>query len=187
VAPGATVRLPYPWRPPARYRRAGEHVPVPAALLAGEVDGLVTDLPTTVRRVVVTVEAVAPGADLDDVDVDVDGVRVSGRYVTPEAGPRQRIVLSVEAEKSARAISVLVRTGERWQLSGVVGDGDDSIEPDDRAARERLASVFAAPSAPDLSTRTAGLTRRTAADPAPTTLVGFEPGPAQAGPVTREG
>ncbi|WP_229402300.1 DUF6603 domain-containing protein [Micromonospora okii] len=177
VAAGATVRLPHPWRPPARYRRAGEHVPVPAALLAAEVDGLVTDLPTGVRRIVVTVEATARDADCDEVLVDVDGVRVSGRYHTPEPGPRQRIVLGVEADESARAISVTVRTGDRWRLAGVVGDSDDSIDPDDAAARASLAGGVAP----------VGAERRAVAASAPTALVGFELDPAQAAPVTTEG
>ncbi|SCF18220.1 hypothetical protein GA0074695_4085 [Micromonospora viridifaciens] len=142
VAPGATILLPGPWRPPARYRRAGAHVPVPAALLAAAVDGLVTTLPATTRSVVVALEPAAADADLADVRVELEGVRVSSRE---DAAP-DRILLTVDPEPGARTISVQVVAGDGWRVCGVIGSRDDVVDPYDPAARAELTRV-AAPTA----------------------------------------
>ncbi|MFG2054384.1 DUF6603 domain-containing protein [Micromonospora sp. NPDC048930] len=170
VAPGATVLLPRPWSPPARYRRAGEHVPVPAALLTAAVDGLVTELPAGTRTVVVSLEPVTAGARLDDVRVELDGVRVDSREDVAEDGAGHRIVLTVEAEKTARAVSVQVVAGEGWQVSGVIGTPDDVADPYDPAARLELARVAAPTAAPRAAHAAARPARRAAvaeAEPEP--------------------
>ncbi|MEH0934454.1 DUF6603 domain-containing protein [Micromonospora psammae] len=167
LAPGATILLPGPWRPPARYRRAGAHVPVPAALLTAAVDGLVTTLPVTTRSVVVALEPATAGADLADVRIESEGVRVSSRE---DAAP-DRILLTVDPEPGARTVSVQVFAGNGWRVCAVIGTRDDAVDPYDPAARVALARVAtpaAVPAGDSAAVRTAA--RRAAvveAEPAP--------------------
>ncbi|MEH0972625.1 DUF6603 domain-containing protein [Micromonospora sp. CPCC 205546] len=173
VAPGATVLLPHPWHPPARYRQAGEHVPVPAALLSAGVDGLVTNLPATTRTVVVSLDPVSATASLADVRIELDGVRVSSREDAPDVDQPHRILLTVDAERDAEAISVQVVAGDGWRVAGVIGTPDHAVDTDCTAARRELARVTrpaAVPDRPAAAARsaagTAGAEAATATEPA---------------------
>ncbi|MFI7644874.1 DUF6603 domain-containing protein [Micromonospora sp. NPDC049460] len=169
VAPGATVLLPHPWHPPARYRQAGEHVPVPAALLSAAVDGLVTNLPATTRAVVVSLEPVSATASLADVRVELDGVRVSSREDAPDDDQPHRILLTVDAERGAEAISVQVVAGDGWRVAGVIGTPDHAVDTDCTAARRELARVTrpaTVPGRPGVAARSAARTAVAGAAPA---------------------
>ncbi|MDO3705111.1 hypothetical protein Q3W71_25920 [Micromonospora sp. C28SCA-DRY-2] len=180
VAPGATVLLPHPWYPPVRYRQAGEHVPVPAALLAAAVDGLVTNLPATTRAVVVSLEPVSADARLDDVRIDLDGVRVSSREDAPDADQPHRILLTVDAERDVDTISVRVVAGKGWRVSGVIGTPDYAVDTRLTAARRELRRVgrpATMPARPGAAARSAA---RTAVAPAAALTEPAAPAPAAA-------
>ncbi|MBQ1075782.1 hypothetical protein KBX06_21855 [Micromonospora sp. C31] len=163
VAPGATVLLPHPWHPPVRYRQAGEHVPVPAALLSAAVDGLVTNLPATTRTVVVSLDPVSAAASLADVRIELDGVRVSSREDAPDVDQPHRILLTVDAERDAEAISVQVVAGDGWRVAGVIGTPDHAVDTDCTAARRELARVTRPTALPDRPAAAVRPAARTAA------------------------
>ncbi|MFG2099747.1 DUF6603 domain-containing protein [Micromonospora echinaurantiaca] len=180
VAPGATVLLPHPWYPPVRYRQAGAHVPVPAALLAADVDGLITNLPASTRAVVVSLEPVSADARLDDVRVDLDGVRVSSREDAPDDDQPHRILLTVDAERDADTISVRVVAGKGWRVSGVIGTPDYAVDTRLTAARRELRRVLrpaTVPARPGAAARSAA---RTAVAPAAALTEPAAPAPAAA-------
>jgi hypothetical protein len=128
VAPDAVVRLPRPWSAPARYRRPGEHSPVPAAVLTAAVDGLVTDLPPRVRTVVVLLDRRDPGADPDDVRVEVAGA-AAGPRTSDATGARRRLEIPVTPDAGARSVGVTVVTGPGWRLAGVRGTTGPAAQP----------------------------------------------------------
>ncbi|MGS2616235.1 DUF6603 domain-containing protein [Micromonospora sp. LZ34] len=180
VAPGATVLLPHPWHPPVRYRQAGEHVPVPAALLSAAVDGLVTNLPSTTRAVVVSLEPVSADARLDDVRIELGGVRVSSREDAPDADQPHRILLTVDAERGADTISVQVVAGEGWRVSGVIGTPDYAVDTRLAAARRELARVTRPARVPERPGVAARSVARTAVAPAAALSEPAAPAPAAA-------